>query len=134
MKTLIMIRRTLQEIGFSKSGRCLIILLTSQELYMPSRNNQLLLFYFKRYIPKQKAKFRNKIYTLCDEEGYVHNTEVYAKGKSKRVEDELSKSLGVTGSVVLRLMEPLQITFTLELHFTNTTRKGYPSVRSLKKR
>eukprot|EP00111_Clytia_hemisphaerica_P013537 TCONS_00039801-protein len=87
-----------------------------QELYYPSRDvsidEQLLLhkgnLHFKQYIPNKRARFGIKLFSLCDESGYVWSTEVYV-GKNSQVvaaQEELKK-LGISGQVVVRLMNPL---------------------------
>ena len=86
-----------------------------QEVYYPSQNvsidEQLLLhkgnLKFKQYIPSKRARFGIKFFSLCDSNGYLLNTEIYA-GKNGVVNtpDEC-KSLGLTGQLVMRLMRPI---------------------------
>ena len=61
---------------------------------------------FKQYIPNKRARFGIKMFSLCDEQGYLWNSEVYT-GKSDTTSDTSSHDLGKSGEVVVRLIRPL---------------------------
>jgi len=84
--------------------------------YSPSRDvsidEQLLLHkgnvFFRQYIPSKRARFGIKFFSLCDNTGYLYNTEVYV-GKTnvaKELTDQ-EKAIGKTGQIVMRLMAPI---------------------------
>lgn len=84
-----------------------------QSTYWPSRNvaidEQLLLhkgkLLFRQYIPIKRSRFGIKIYSLCDETGYVWNSEVYT-GKDT-TETFIPGLEGKTANLVVRLMKNL---------------------------
>jgi len=90
-----------------------------QQCYIPEKeisiDEQLMLhkgnLNFKQYIPNKRAKFGIKIFSLCDNSGYLWNSEVYT-GKNKvltrnTISAELEALVGKSGAVVLRLIQPL---------------------------
>ena len=86
-----------------------------QEVYYPSKSvsidEQLLLhkgnLLFRQYIPSKRARFGIKFFSLCDKTGYLYNTEIYAGKNTKMDQPEEWKPLGLTGQLVMRLMEPI---------------------------
>jgi len=85
-----------------------------QAAYCPTKNisidEQLLLhkgkLLFRQYIPIKRSRFGIKIYSVCDETGYVWNSEVYT-GKDTTIVDEIPGLVGKTAQVVGRLMKDL---------------------------
>lgn len=88
-----------------------------QEVYYPtmkvSIDEQLLLhkgnLHFKQYIPNKRARFGIKFFSICDQNGYLYNTEVYV-GKNNDKDRQLTneeKAMGKSGQVILRLMTGL---------------------------
>jgi len=88
-----------------------------QAIYTPEKeisiDEQLMLhkghLNFKQYVPNKRAKFGIKIFSPCDNSGYLWNSEVYA-GKNKVLSKNaisLEQLVGKSGAVVLRLMKPL---------------------------
>jgi len=89
-----------------------------QKVYVPSKNisidEQLLLhkgnLYFKMYIPNKRSRFGIKFFSLCDETGYLYNTECYAGKNSYEKEQPIPEAhgpLGKSGQVVMRLIKDL---------------------------
>jgi len=87
-----------------------------QDAYKPSKevsiDEQLLLhkgrLSFRQYIPNKRARFGIKMFSLCDQTGYLYNTEVYVGknfGEQEKKDDKTK--LGKTGQVVMRLMQPI---------------------------
>ena len=84
-----------------------------QSTYWPSKNvaidEQLLLhkgkLLFRQYIPIKRSRFGIKIYSLCDETGYIWNSEVYT-GKDT-IETSIPDLKGKTANLVARLMKKL---------------------------
>ena len=82
-----------------------------QSTYWPSKNvaidEQLLLhkgkLLFRQYIPIKRSRFGIKIYSLCDETGYIWNSEVYT-GKDT-IETSIPGFKGKTANLVARLMK-----------------------------
>lgn len=60
---------------------------------------------FKQYIKTKRHRFGIKLFVLCDcETGYILDFIVYA-GKDTDIADQINPVLGVTGEVVMKLME-----------------------------
>jgi len=64
--------------------------------------------FFRQYIPSKRARFGIKFFSLCDNSGYLFNTEVYV-GKNSGAEDlsDELKEIGKTGQIVMHLMAPI---------------------------
>ena len=86
-------------------------------VYIPTQHvsidEELLLFKgrlaFKQYIPNKRVRFGIKIFSLCEDSGYLWNSFVYL-GKTKVAdvgEKEIEKRLGKSGAVVVKLMHDL---------------------------
>lgn len=84
-----------------------------QSTYWPSKtvaiDEQLLLhkgkLLFRQYIPIKRSRFGIKIYSLCDETGYIWNCEVYT-GKST-IHRDIEGLTGKTANIVVRLLTKL---------------------------
>ena len=64
---------------------------------------------FKQYIPNKHSRFGIKYFSLCESTGYMWNSFVYL-GKPKNIsheESQLIKELGISGTVVSKLMSEL---------------------------
>jgi len=90
-----------------------LLLANFQSSYWPSKDvsidEQLLLhkgkLVFRQYIPIKRSRFGIKIYSLCDENGYIWNSEVYTGKDTKQA--EVPGLTGKTSQVVGRLMKGL---------------------------
>ena len=64
---------------------------------------------FKQYNPNKRSRFGIKYFSLCESTGYMWNSFAYL-GKPKNIsreESQLIKELGISGSVVPKLMSEL---------------------------
>ena len=64
---------------------------------------------FKQYIPMKRARFGIKMFSLCENSGYLWNSFVYMGKEPGRNKDnpQLVQRLGKSGAVIPRLMETL---------------------------
>ena len=64
---------------------------------------------FKQYIPLKRARFRIKMFSLCENSGYLWNSYVYLGKEPDRhaTDRQLVNRLGLSGAVIPRLMENL---------------------------
>jgi hypothetical protein len=63
---------------------------------------------FRQYIPAKRARFGVKIYNLCDSStAYLWNSKIYAGKGSDEIPDDVPKTIGKSGSVVIEMMESL---------------------------
>ena len=64
---------------------------------------------FKQYIPMKRARFGIKMFSLCENSGYLWNSFVYLGKEPNRNGDDpqLVRRLGKSGAVIPRLMETL---------------------------
>ena len=64
---------------------------------------------FKQYIPMKRARFGIKMFSLCENSGYLWNSFVYLGKEPNRNYDDpqLVRRLGKSGAVIPRLMETL---------------------------
>ena len=56
-------------------------------------------------MPTKRARFGIKFYSLCDNNGYLYNSEIYFGSKNEEL--DLQAKLGKSGCVVHRLLQPL---------------------------
>ena len=86
-------------------------------VYTPDKNiaiNEELLLWkgrlgFKRYIPKKRARFGIKMFSICELSGYLWNSFVYVgKNANETIEEQaFVKQLEKSGAVVPKLMSGL---------------------------
>ena len=62
---------------------------------------------FRQYIPSKRARFGVKVFALCESSGYMCDYIIYV-GKDTTFDDDMVRTLGKSGAVVGKLMEPLQ--------------------------
>ena len=76
-----------------------------------SIDEELLLFKgrlsFKQYIPSKRSRYGIKIFSLCEDTGYLYNSQVYLGKHSDAAPDDVINQLGKTGAIVVNLMEHL---------------------------
>ena len=88
-----------------------------KSVYIPSKNisidEELLLWkgrlIFKRYIPSKKAQIGIKMFSLCEDSGYLWNSFIYLgrNSESNPEEKELKRRIFKSGSVVISLIKEL---------------------------
>jgi len=80
-----------------------------QELYSPSQKVSITeqILPFNPNNLRKKASFGIKVFSLCDSSGYLFNVEIYTGKKERMDTSEEGESLGPTGDLVMRLMEPI---------------------------
>ena len=63
---------------------------------------------YKQYISSKRSRYGIKLFTLCEDSGYLCNSCVYlGKGTTNNAPAALLKEVGKTGAVVVTLMEDL---------------------------
>ena len=109
-------RMTQTVTGFTKLGHLLITLSPSSSPPTSQRisvDEELLLWkgrlVFKQYIPLKRARFGIKMFSLCENSGYLWNSYVYLGKEPDRhaTDRQLVNRLGSSGAVIPRLMENL---------------------------